>query len=249
MTTAPSPFASARPARTSPAIAFEAHIHSAHWRIDIDLFDGKKNSAMLMRHVEDPASLSAEDVKEPFNGGLEGGVDWDPKEFTMIRVECEKQNARGETIGYDLMPLRYGTPAAQRRVHAPRPVGQPRRIPSGRMEFIFANLPNIVKDEEVGRADRHRALDQLGRPPRAAARGRQAQLGAADLAGRRRLGRLGPGHVERLRPATAEPLRPDSVLSLHAPARQACAAWPGHRRRPAGLGTRVKRPVGSDICH
>ena len=45
------------------------------------------------------------------------------------------------------------------------------------MEFIFANLPNIIKDEEVRGTDRHRALDQLGRPPRAAARGRQAQLG------------------------------------------------------------------------
>ena len=41
----------------------EAHMHSAHWRIDIDLIDGKKNSAMLMRHVEDPASLAAEDVE------------------------------------------------------------------------------------------------------------------------------------------------------------------------------------------
>ena len=88
----------------------EAHVHSAHWRIDIDLVDGSKNSAMLMRHVEDPASLGAEDIKEPFNGGMEGGVDWDPKEFTMIRVESEKKNARGETIAYDLMPLRYGTP-------------------------------------------------------------------------------------------------------------------------------------------
>ena len=68
-------------------------MHSAHWRIDIDLVDGNKNSAMLMKHIEDPASLGAEDIKEPFNGGLEGGVDWDPKEFTMIRVECEKQNA------------------------------------------------------------------------------------------------------------------------------------------------------------
>ena len=93
-----------------PGARYQAHVHSAHWRIDIDLFDGKKNSAMLMRHVEDPASLGAEDVKEPFNGGLEGGVDWDPKEFTMIRVQCDKQNARGEQIGYDLLPLRYGTP-------------------------------------------------------------------------------------------------------------------------------------------
>ena len=93
--------------------------------IDIDLFDGKKNSAMLMKHVEDPASYGAEDMKEPFNGGLEGGVDWDPKEFSMIRVQCEKQNARGEMIGYDLMPLRYGTPRHNEEFTQSRPLGQP----------------------------------------------------------------------------------------------------------------------------
>ncbi len=41
-----------------PGHRYEAHTHSAHWRIDIDLFDGNNNSAMLMRHVEDPASLA-----------------------------------------------------------------------------------------------------------------------------------------------------------------------------------------------
>jgi hypothetical protein len=130
-----------------PGHRYEAHTHSAHWRIDIDLFDGDKNSAMLMRHVEDPASMGAEDIKEPFNRGMEGGVDWEPREFTMIRVDCDKKNARNETIGYDLMPVRTGTPRHNEeftrhdlwvsRSHADRP-----------MEFLFANLPNIVKDEE-----------------------------------------------------------------------------------------------------
>ncbi len=41
-----------------PGQRYEAHVHSAHWRIDIDLVDGSKNSAMLMRHVENPAGLS-----------------------------------------------------------------------------------------------------------------------------------------------------------------------------------------------
>ena len=131
-----------------PGRRFEAHTHSAHWRIDIDLFDGSKNSAMLMRHVEDPASLGAEDVKEPFNGGLEGGVDWDPKEFTMIRVQCEKQNARGELIGYDLMPLRYGTPRHNEEF-TKHDLWVSRSHPERPLEYIFANLPNIVQDEEV----------------------------------------------------------------------------------------------------
>ena len=131
-----------------PGARYQAHVHSAHWRIDIDLFDGKKNSAMLMRHVEDPASLGAEDLKEPFNGGLEGGVDWDPKEFTMIRVQCDKQNARGEQIGYDLMPLRYGTPRHNEQF-TKHDLWVTRSHPERPMEFIFANLPNIIKDDEV----------------------------------------------------------------------------------------------------
>jgi len=131
-----------------PGHRYEAHTHSAHWRIDIDLFDGSKNSAMLMRHVEDPASLGAEDIKEPFNGGLEGGVNWDPKEFTMIRVDCDKKNARDETIGYDLMPVRTGTPR-HNEDFTRHDLWVSRSHPNRPMEFLFANLPNIVKDEEV----------------------------------------------------------------------------------------------------
>lgn len=131
-----------------PGQRYEAHVHSAHWRIDIDLVDGSKNSAMLMKHIEDPSSLGAEDIKEPFNGGMEGGVDWDPKEFTMIRVESQKKNARGEPIAYDLMPLRYGTPRHNEpftqhdlwvsRSHSDRP-----------MEYLFINLPETVRDNEL----------------------------------------------------------------------------------------------------
>jgi Copper amine oxidase, enzyme domain len=131
-----------------PGHRFEAHTHSAHWRIDVDLVDGKNNSAMLMRHVEDPASLGAEDLKEPFNGGVEGGVDWDPKEFTMIRVQSAKNNARGEPIAYDLMPMRSGTPRHNEEFtrhdlwvshsHPDRPIEQ-----------LFAYLPTTIKDEEA----------------------------------------------------------------------------------------------------
>ncbi len=131
-----------------PGRRFEAHTHSGHWRIDLDLVDGSKNSAMLMRHIEDPAGLSAEDLKEPFNGGLEGGVDWVPSEFTMIRVESEKLNARGERIAYDLMPLRHGTPR-HNEAFTRHDLWVSKSHPEKPMEFLFANLPNIVKDEEV----------------------------------------------------------------------------------------------------
>jgi Cu2+-containing amine oxidase len=126
----------------------EAHVHSGHWRIDIDLVDGQKNSAMLMRHLEDPASLGAEDLKEPFLGGMEGGVDWNPKEFTMIRVESERKNARGEAIAYDLMPMRSGT-ARHNEPFTHHDLWVSRSHPERPLEYLFINLPNIVKDEEA----------------------------------------------------------------------------------------------------
>ncbi len=126
----------------------EAHTHSAHWRIDIDLVDGKKNSAMLMRHIENVRGLGAEDVKEPFNRGFEGGVEWNPREFTMIRVESEAKNPRGQFISYDLMPLRYGSPRhSEPFTHNDLWVS--RSHPERPLEFIFANLPNIVADQEI----------------------------------------------------------------------------------------------------
>ncbi len=97
---------------------------------------------------------------------MEGGVDWDPKEFTMIRVESEKKNARGETIAYDLMPLRYGTPRHNERF-TQHDLWVSRAHPERPMEYLFINLPKIVKDEEAGRAGGHRPLVQFGRAPRA----------------------------------------------------------------------------------
>jgi hypothetical protein len=131
-----------------PGRRLEAHTHNAHWRVDIDLIDGSKNSAMLMRHVEDPEGLSAEDIKEPFHGGYEGGVDWDPKEFTMIRVDTEQKNANGNVIGYDLMPLRYGS-SRHNEAFTRHDLWVSQSHPDRPEEMLFANLPNTVKDEEV----------------------------------------------------------------------------------------------------
>ena len=71
-TTARSPFASGATGQNLPGQRYEAHVHSAHWRIDIDLVDGSKNSAMLMRHVEDPASLGPRTSKSRSTAGSRG---------------------------------------------------------------------------------------------------------------------------------------------------------------------------------
>ena len=126
----------------------ESHMHNAHWRIDIDLIDGRRNSAMLMRHLEDPASPGALDVEEPFNAGFEGGIDWDPREFTMLRIQSDRKNANGKTIGYDLMPWRWGS-ARHQEEFTRHDLWVTRAHPESPLEFIFANLPNLIRDQEA----------------------------------------------------------------------------------------------------
>jgi primary-amine oxidase len=156
-----------------PGHRYESHTHSAHWRIDIDLIDGRKNSAMVMRHIEDPASMGAEDVEEPFNRGFEGGIDWEPKEFTMIRVESDRKNAHGRTIGYDLLPIRMGS-ARHNEDFTQHDYWVTRSHPERPLEYIFSNLSNLVRDEEpVESADivlwatssaHHEPRDEDGKP-------------------------------------------------------------------------------------
>ena len=104
----------------------------------------------------------------------------------MIRVESEKKNARGETIAYDLMPLRYGTPRHNERFthhdlwvsrsHSDRP-----------LEYLFINLPNIVQDEEpveqtdivlwCNSAVHHEPRNEDGKPGRGRGSGRATTRG------------------------------------------------------------------------
>ncbi|QEH33603.1 Primary amine oxidase precursor [Aquisphaera giovannonii] len=126
----------------------EAHMHNTHWRIDMDLIDGRRNSAMVMRHVEDPAGPGAEDLEEPFNRGFEGGIDWDPREFTMVRIASDRKNGRGDTIAYDLHPLRMGS-SRHKEEFTRHDFWVTRAHPERPLENIFSNLPNMVKDEET----------------------------------------------------------------------------------------------------
>jgi primary-amine oxidase len=157
-----------------PGHRMESHTHNAHWRIDIDLIDGKKNSAMVMRHVEQSGGgLGAEDLEEPFNRGYEGGLDWEPKEFTMIRVASNRKNAGGKTIAYDLMPVRMGS-SRHAEEFTRHDFWVTQSHPDRPLEYIFSNLPAIVKDEEpVESADivlwgtstaHHEPRDEDGKP-------------------------------------------------------------------------------------
>jgi Cu2+-containing amine oxidase len=89
------------------------HMHSACWRIDVDLGDHTKNNAFLVRRVESKGAgrEQGKDVVTPFNGGVEGGAEWNPREFTRLRVESDQKNGNGKPVSYELWPhARPGTP-------------------------------------------------------------------------------------------------------------------------------------------
>ncbi len=86
------------------------HMHHGCWRIDVDLNDGKKNTAYLLRRQEPRNGVQAGDIVELFNKGVEGGVVWNAYEFTRVRIQSNKKNAQGNFMSYELIPSRPGTP-------------------------------------------------------------------------------------------------------------------------------------------
>jgi hypothetical protein len=120
-------------------------MHSGLRRLDMALGDENSNTVMVMRHRE-PAQyvppsagggghrapggtvqgrfdLQARDEMTLFNNGVEGGLKWNPEEFTMLSVQSSVKNAQGQPRSYDLRPVKnahvvlwYASPAH----HEPR---------------------------------------------------------------------------------------------------------------------------------
>src|ERR1051325_4646034 len=70
-----------------PESTTDAHMHSALWRADVDLNGSGGDSAKTLSHNEGPTSLLAQDGEEPFNGGFEGTMVWDPLRFLTVAIE------------------------------------------------------------------------------------------------------------------------------------------------------------------
>ena len=200
---------------------------------------------MLMRHVEDPASMGAEDIEGAVQPRARGGRRLGPQ---GIHHDPGREHARrtptARRIGYDLMPMRMGLGAAQRGVHPARLLGHP--VASRAAARVPLLQPaqhrqgrGVVENADIvlwgTSSSHHEPRDEDGKP----------ELRPQVLARRRRLGRLGPGDVERLRPPPPELLRPDAVLSLHArTARRRVRADPptsARRPRPAAPREQPRR--------
>jgi len=138
-------FRIAATAHNLPGLAHVAHMHEGLWRIDVDLGGAAHDSAFVMRHLQSQDSRKASTILEPFNNGVEGFLDWNPEEFTELRVQDEVlKNANGNPIGYDLLPLRTGN---QRHFE---PFSQhdfwvTQNHPS---ELFYSELPTYVGNQE-----------------------------------------------------------------------------------------------------
>lgn len=90
-----------------PGMPTVAHMHNASWRLDIDMAGFWADNARVVRHVESSGN-TATDHHTAMGG--EGGVVWEDSEHTALHVyDSNRTNARGNQVGYMLMPLRTGT--------------------------------------------------------------------------------------------------------------------------------------------
>ena len=101
-----------------------AHTHNAIWRINMRITESSAagsgaTNVSIMRHIGNPdRSANWQRTQEvwrdemvPFNGGREGSLELNPKQFTALHVRSiDRKNARGSPSGYMIMPLYRGVP-------------------------------------------------------------------------------------------------------------------------------------------
>ena len=101
--------------RNLPGHEYEAHMHNALWRIDMDLDGFSSDFPVEARHNETTLLSTANDSLRLINlFGREGKLKWNPERFTELRVfDTEQRNNQGQLISYDFRPIRLGTPRHQ----------------------------------------------------------------------------------------------------------------------------------------
>ena len=82
------------------------HIHDVLWRVDADVNGGASDSILETAHED---GNPQRDEERPFNGGVEGGIVWNPNELTSLLIEDESRvNRFGHHPGYGIHPQRFG---------------------------------------------------------------------------------------------------------------------------------------------
>jgi hypothetical protein len=91
------------------------HLHSALWRIQVELGNAAQTEVKVLRYVAKPdpgkRSTKLDLTIEQFNSGKEGGIKWNPDEFTRLIIENKgvgNKHVPTKRIGYDLLSVRHG---------------------------------------------------------------------------------------------------------------------------------------------
>lgn len=93
-----------------PPQPLEAHMHGIYWRLDIDLNGPSGDTVQVVSHAE--AGLTASDPAAMVLN--ETSRQWNPLAFTSLRIhDSTLKNGQMHASGYDLIPLRTGTPRHQ----------------------------------------------------------------------------------------------------------------------------------------
>lgn len=94
----------------SPYYPWMGHMHSALWRLDVDLGGSDHDNASVLTHSETPPALTAADSRTLVSTEPAQGIPWDAASFSALEVEDGViQNGRGHNSGYHLVPIRAGT--------------------------------------------------------------------------------------------------------------------------------------------
>lgn len=93
----------------APDFSAEAHMHTALWRLDLDVNGYQGDTARWLVHREGfPTPLEAKDLEPLFGGGKEGGSAWVAPFFTTLLVEDTATNAHGNPLAYEVVPSKRG---------------------------------------------------------------------------------------------------------------------------------------------
>jgi len=97
-----------------PDQPFETHRHNVTWRFDLDLDGNTGDSVKLTRHFQNwntPTEAPRPSTDSEVAITTEKGLVWDPIAYnTLIIRDARLKNAGGKSSGYELVPLRSGTP-------------------------------------------------------------------------------------------------------------------------------------------
>ncbi|MGH6770728.1 MAG: hypothetical protein ACRECO_17100, partial [Xanthobacteraceae bacterium] len=132
-----------------PDSPFEAHMHNVIWRVNVDL-NGAQNTVHVTRHIENTKGPTWQDREEPYNNNREGGIEWNPREFTMLHVQAANlRNGRNRPTAYMIMPFFRGT-ARHQESWMRKDIWVTRYKPQ---EIYFPSIERYANGEPINNSD------------------------------------------------------------------------------------------------